>query len=284
MKNLSYYSFKDTESYGLNLNSRASDERPLMINCAGTISLSAPFTTYNSIGRQDYYLMYIVEGKLTLGEEMECRQIGSGMAVIFPPEYKYKYSFFGVGEISYYFVHFTGSHAKCTLDSLGISELPCVLEAKNMDEICTMFGRLFSSFGFDKPFYEVSSASELAGILSAIARANFTSNKNKPLSSSIGYINAFYTGNIRIPDLAKMEGLSPSRYNALFREAMGISAQGYITDLRLKAAASLLRSTNLDIKEVGAAVGYDDNHFFSKIFKKYYLLSPKQYREKTEEK
>ena len=65
---------------------------------------------------------------------------------------------------------------------------------------------------------------------------------------------------------------------------MGISAQAYITALRLKAAASLLRSTNLDIKEVGVAVGYADNHFFSKIFKKYYLLSPKQYRERGEDK
>ena len=70
MKNLSYYSFNDTKSDGLNFNSRKSSDLPLMINCAGTISLSAPFTTYNSLGRQDFYLMYIVEGKLTLGEEM----------------------------------------------------------------------------------------------------------------------------------------------------------------------------------------------------------------------
>ena len=282
MKNLSYYSFKDTGSDGLNLNSRASADRPLMINCAGTISLCAPFTTYNPIGRQDYYLMYIVEGRLKLGDDMAGRVVGAGSAVIFAPEYKYTYSFSGGGTVSYYFVHFTGSHAGSVVQSLGISELPCVLEAKNMDEVCGMFGRLFASFGYDKPFFDLSSASELAGILSTVARAHFMKEKDKPLSSSIGYINAFYTENIKIPDLAKMEGLSPSRYNTLFRESMGISAQGYITDLRLKAAASLLKSTDLDIKEVGAAVGYDDNHFFSKIFKKYYLLSPKQYRESNE--
>ena len=284
MKNLSYYSFKDTESDGLNLNSRASDERPLMINCAGTISLSSPFTTYNPTGRQDYYLMYVAEGRLRLGEDMAGQTVGAGSAVIFPPEYKYTYSFSGDGTISYYFVHFTGSHTKAVMESVGIGELPCVLEAKNMEEICAMFGRLFASFGYDKQFFELSSASELGGILSAIARSHFTKDKDKPLSRSIGYINAFYTEDIRIPALAAMEGLSPSRYNTLFRESMGISAQGYITDLRLKAAASLLKSTDLDIKEVGAAVGYDDNHFFSKIFKKYYLLSPKQYREKDAEK
>ena len=284
MKNLSYYSFNDTKSDGLNFNSRKSSDLPLMINCAGTISLSAPFTTYNSLGRQDFYLMYIVEGKLTLGEEMECRQVDSGMAVIFPPEYKYKYSFSGGGTLSYYFAHFTGSHAGSILSKFGIDELPCVLEAKNMDEVSNVFGRIFASFGYEEAFFEVASASELASVLGTIARAHFAKDGNKPLSKSVGYINAFYTEDIRIPDLAKMEGLSPSRYNAVFRETMGISAQGYITDLRLKAAASLLKSTDLDIKEVGAAVGYDDNHFFSKIFKKYYLLSPKHYREGKAEK
>ena len=104
MKNLSYYSFKDTGSDGLNLNSRASYEMPLMINCAGTISLSAPFTTYNPLGRQDYYLMYIVEGKLKLGEGISARTVGAAQAVIFPPEYKYIYSFSVDGTVSYYFV------------------------------------------------------------------------------------------------------------------------------------------------------------------------------------
>lgn len=280
MKNLSYYSFKDTESDGLNLNSRASSELPLMVNCAGTVSLCAPFTTYNPIGRQDYYLMYIVEGKLKLGDDMGGEFAVAGNVVIFPPNYKYTYSFLGGGAVSYYFVHFTGSCAESALQLLGLNSLPTLLEAKNMDEICAIFGRLFAAFGYEKPFFDISSASDLGCILSSVARAHFSKGASKPLSRSIGYINTFYTENIRIPDLAKMEGLSSSRYNAVFRESMGISAQGYITNLRLKAAAALLKSTDLDIKEVGAAVGYDDNHFFSKIFKKYYSLSPKQYRER----
>ena len=124
MKNLSYYAFKDEGSDGLNHNSRKSGELPLMINCAGTVSLCAPFTTYNPVGRQDFYLMYIVEGDLTLGEDMGNCRVGAGAAVIFPPEYKYKYSFSGDGTLSYYFVHFTGSHAGDVLSNIPTSRFP----------------------------------------------------------------------------------------------------------------------------------------------------------------
>ena len=283
MRNLRYYSFKDNASDGYNANSRRSTEYPLMVNCAGLISLCAPFSTYNAIGRQDFYLMYIIEGNLKLSSDMGGGSVGAGTAVFFPPEYKYAYSFSGNGTLSYYFVHFTGSDVERIFALLGIGKLPTVLEAQNMDDIGAAFGRLFSSFEYEKNFFEVSSSAELGVILSLVARAYKMGRNKSPLSSSVGYINAFYTQNIKIPELAKMEGLSTSRYNALFREIYGVSTQRYIVNLRLKAAASLLKSCDLDIKEVGAAVGYSDNHFFSKIFKKYYSLSPKQYRDKGAE-
>ena len=100
------------------------------------------------------------------------------------------------------------------------------------------------------------------------------------LSSSISYINANYTSEIFVPDLAAMEGLSVSRYNVRFKSITGVSPVKYIIGLRMSHASSLLSDTNLSVSEIGEIVGYSDNHFFSKSFKEHFGLSPVAYRQK----
>jgi AraC-like DNA-binding protein len=99
------------------------------------------------------------------------------------------------------------------------------------------------------------------------------------VSKSLSYINGSYTEPIRIPRLAAMEGLSVSRYNTVFRQCVGVSPVRYITKLRMRQACTLLEGTGLTVKQISKIVGYEDNHFFSKIFKSYVGVSPVAYRE-----
>ena len=98
------------------------------------------------------------------------------------------------------------------------------------------------------------------------------------MNKSISYINGNYVQDLRIPELAKMENLSVSRYNSLFKQVTGISPVEYIKKMRLASACELLSATDLPIKTVSAMVGYPDSHFFSRIFKKSLGVSPAFYR------
>jgi AraC-like DNA-binding protein len=75
-----------------------------------------------------------------------------------------------------------------------------------------------------------------------------------------------------------MENLSNSRYVAIFTQCMGMPPVRYILELRLRYACQLLESTDMSIKEISALSGYSDPHFFSKQFKKYIGVSPRDYR------
>jgi transcriptional regulator GlxA family with amidase domain len=76
-----------------------------------------------------------------------------------------------------------------------------------------------------------------------------------------------------------MESLSNSRYITVFKENMGMSPSEYIINLRINVACDLLRNHDMSVKEVAASVGYDNAHFFSKIFKKKTGTTPKKYKE-----
>ncbi|WP_317050648.1 helix-turn-helix transcriptional regulator, partial [Clostridium neonatale] len=63
-----------------------------------------------------------------------------------------------------------------------------------------------------------------------------------------------------------------------FKKKMGMSMQEYINYLRISNAKRLLCSSNLNIKEIAKELGFIDEKYFLKLFKKYENLTPKQFR------
>ena len=279
MNSFSYHAFRDDTSNPYNYCSRHSDTHPLLVNCTGRMELEAPFMTYNPKGREDYYLIYVISGELRvfLGDtEHIC---GSGGYALFPPYYNYKYS--SDGHTSYLFVHFTGSFAKQLIEGELSLSLPYVGGAAVADEVVGRFEEIFSAFSADGELRDLRAGASLALLCEAILRAERTPAHRNRLSRSISYINSYFADVISIGELAEMESLSVSRYNTLFRAETSVSPVRYITELRMKHACSLLLSTDLDVGSVGRSVGYEDKHFFSKMFKKYVGVSAVEYRRKS---
>lgn len=81
----------------------------------------------------------------------------------------------------------------------------------------------------------------------------------------------------RLPDIA---GLTPTSYCRAFRRVTGMSPGSYLTRLRINKAKALLHepSRSLSLKEVARQVGYQDELYFSRTFKKSEGVSPSLYR------
>jgi AraC-like DNA-binding protein len=81
-----------------------------------------------------------------------------------------------------------------------------------------------------------------------------------------------------IKDMAGIIGRSRSHVLKLFRRHLGVTAKSYVIGRQLQEARELLLSTTLPVAEVGGAVGVSDPYHFSKIFRRYVGLSPREYR------
>lgn len=75
-----------------------------------------------------------------------------------------------------------------------------------------------------------------------------------------------------------MAGLSASQFFTLFKRATGYTPMDFFIRARMGEARELLVSTNLTVKEIAAALGYDDQFYFSRRFKLVNGLSPKAFR------
>lgn len=83
--------------------------------------------------------------------------------------------------------------------------------------------------------------------------------------------------------LADTLGISPVTLAVEFKNETGISPSDYLAVIRLDRAKELLRTTDMLIKDISSAVGYEDGHVFIRRFKKYTGKTPGQYRKEVQE-
>ena len=144
--------------------------------------------------------------------------------------------------------------------------------------IASVFRRMFDIFEGQSHLKRQELSCMLERLLLNVAKTVEVCGHGMELERSVRYIHSAYNTEIRIPELAKMESLSNSRYITLFNKRMGISPTAYIIKLRMSIACDLLRNTDMSVKQIGILVGYDDAHFFSKLFKKHTGIAPQHYR------
>jgi AraC family transcriptional regulator, arabinose operon regulatory protein len=90
----------------------------------------------------------------------------------------------------------------------------------------------------------------------------------------VAWIDAHASSEIRVAELASMCNLSGPYFAACFRRRTGYRVLDYAAGVKMKKARRLLEETNLPIKEIAAAVGYADQLYFSRSYKKAYGFSP----------
>ena len=92
-------------------------------------------------------------------------------------------------------------------------------------------------------------------------------------------INLHQYENLSIEGLAALCGLSPSSFKRAFREIYNDSPGNYLNMKKIGKAKELLEVSNLAISEISYEVGFNDPHYFTRIFKKKAGVSPSSYRE-----
>ncbi|SET60551.1 AraC family transcriptional regulator [[Clostridium] polysaccharolyticum] len=106
-------------------------------------------------------------------------------------------------------------------------------------------------------------------------------NKNYVVKKIISYLNENYACKISLDQIAQNLYLSPVYISKLFKEETGESPINYLIKIRLNRAKELLeREEHGSIRSVASEVGYEDVYHFSKLFKKYYGISPLNYSKK----
>ncbi|GGG73877.1 AraC family transcriptional regulator [Paenibacillus radicis (ex Gao et al. 2016)] len=98
---------------------------------------------------------------------------------------------------------------------------------------------------------------------------------------TLQHMHDHYSDMIDIEELARSSGFSTGRFYQSFRRHTGLSPLKYMTKIRLDASLRLLAGGRTTITDTAHAVGYPDEYYFSRLFKKQMGMSPSDYALKT---
>ncbi|MBW7475472.1 helix-turn-helix domain-containing protein [Paenibacillus oenotherae] len=115
---------------------------------------------------------------------------------------------------------------------------------------------------------------ELLYELLAAARRQPEDNTRHSLERAKAYMEAHSGEEITIDRLAAIAELSPKYFVDLFKKTYGVSALDHLTHLRIHKAKQLMLRSDLLLREIAHEVGYGDEFYFSRKFRKVVGLSP----------
>ncbi|MBL8992390.1 MAG: helix-turn-helix transcriptional regulator [Spirochaetia bacterium] len=95
------------------------------------------------------------------------------------------------------------------------------------------------------------------------------------------WVESNFPKNFSVAGLSAASRLSEAHFGVLYKKATGFSPLAHAVELRLLHASALLENRNLKVSEVAAQVGYQDLYHFSKLFKKRFGKSPRNFRERS---
>lgn len=101
---------------------------------------------------------------------------------------------------------------------------------------------------------------------------------NEIIKKAIRYISQNFSRNLTLDEVADHVHLNPAYFSTLFKQSIGSSFKEYLNMVRIEESKRLLSNTDYSIIDISLATGFEDQSYFSKVFKKYTGLTPKQYR------
>ncbi|MBQ9951760.1 MAG: PocR ligand-binding domain-containing protein [Clostridia bacterium] len=101
---------------------------------------------------------------------------------------------------------------------------------------------------------------------------------NVHIRRALAYIAEHYAEPITLESVAGEVGLSVSYFSGLFHEVVGASFREHLCSIRVEESKQLLTQTDYSLADIAVAVGFADQSYFSKVFKRIVGVTPGKYR------
>jgi len=99
------------------------------------------------------------------------------------------------------------------------------------------------------------------------------------LKRALDFIETNYGEPLTVDRVAKEVYLSTSRLSHIIKSELGITLGDYISKVRIEKAEALLKDRELSISQIALEVGFPDQSYFTKVFKKVENCTPKVFRQ-----
>lgn len=192
----------------------------------------------------------------------------------------------------YMTVHFSGSRMvldpdgrwKCR-ENIRTLHQPPAQKITDYAPVAELFEKLLDTWNDKGPGYEFIAGTYLRQLLILVSQNDKEQNKNHAVSLQIDRIIEYMRQNINrkitLEELSGIAGLSTFYLSRAFKDATGYPIIAYFNKMKTDKAKEMLIEGNKKVKEVAYELGYTNEFYFSRIFKRIEGLSPSEFYSKN---
>lgn len=206
--------------------------------------------------------------------------VSPGQVLAIPPGEPHKYGSHEREPWSIWWMHVAGQSVPGLLNSASLTAKRPLVAPKDPLRMAQLFEETLSSMERGESPVAVLRASGAAWHVLTLLADRYLGKTSEvdPVERATVYLDSQLTKPIKVPEVARIVGLSTSHLAALFRQVHGVSVLEYHSRQRMALARDLLDSTDLPIADVASRCGFEDPFYFSRQFRKYHSMSPSEYR------
>ncbi len=247
--------------------------------------ITLPQVNTEHLSRHDYQLIYVVGGPLHYYDKDGTEHIAPPESFLLFKPYEYQnYTIFKEESCSIYWCHFGGILIEELLKHYKLLNKR-VINVDSSPQYRKLYHLMRYNLNQKKPHYVELCKLYLQELIISIAQARKQKNSNEQLPESlvsvVDYIQEHYYEKTTISQLARIGTTNTKALSKQFVKYFGVNPLGYITNLRLQKAQTLLLQTNHKINEIALSVGFNDPLYFSNVFRKAIGVSPREFRNKN---
>jgi AraC-like DNA-binding protein len=235
---------------------------------------------------------YIASGKGTYVMNHVSYALEPGKVIVFVPDTLFEYSTVGDDPLEFYHIQFDYYLAfkeKQTWVTRPANTFPFPMFGMyslwRPGEVLQLFERLYAAKCALDPLSQFHSGllfRELwLTVIKNIEDLRHSGDSDSAVEATLPYITEHYREPLSIRELSDMAGLSPGYYCKQFNRMTGYNPKEYITQMRINKALEMLSFEELSLREIAKYVGYEDEFYFSRVFKHVTGTSPSYYAKQS---
>jgi len=183
-----------------------------------------------------------------------------------------------------FWLHVIGANVPLYVEKLRVTEEHPVVPLADDVQLLSLFEEVLQSLehGFTAT-HLIYAAHSLTHLMGLILRYNQEFGYGEPsvrdrIAKSIEFMKGHLREPLKVTTLAALANLSKSHYTTSFRRMTGYAPLSYLNHLRMQRAVQLLNATDLSIKHISDQLGFSDQFYFSRAFRKMHNHSPTEHR------
>ena len=261
----------------------------------------------------DFELILITKGNFRIYTDADVANLVAGELVVVPPFLKHKQEIPAGCECSYYAVHldFYRENNQDDFSYKDVYILPCenhfeigievpelderriyepenvdlsvIIKIKDFNMFYGIFKKLYESYEDDTDISRMESRAYAMLLLGALFREiemhqDDTCYAEKMVKMMAEYMSRHFSERVDLVAFSQQYGFTPNYFRKIFRQILNCPPNEYLINIRLEEAKKLLELGSYTVQTVSEMVGYNDLHYFSRLFKKKEGISPAKFR------